>query len=189
MAPDRSVEATIGGQHDPTAVEVGSDGTIYLADTYADVVRTYTFGSTPTPDTTAPTGAYTAPGSGSTVPVGEVTISGTAADDRSVEAAYVGLRRNDDNTWLHADGSWGAFQWLPAELADPGASTTGWEFTRALPVTGGYYSMLRVDDAAGNQNVTPRPFLRFTAAGGGTDSATPREPSPCRPTAPRWDRR
>ena len=173
MAPDGSVEATVGGQHHPSAVEVGADGTIYLADTYADVVRTYTMGSTPPPDTTAPTGAYTEPANGSTVPLGEVTISGTASDDRAVAAAFVAVRRNDDNTWLRANGTWGAFQWLPAELADPGAGTTAWDFTRTLPVAGGYYSMLRVDDAAGHQNIAPKPGLRFTAAGGGADTATP----------------
>ena len=122
MAPDGSVEATVGGLHHPSAVEVGQDGTIYLADTYADVVRTYTMGSTPPPDTTAPTATYAAPGNGSTVPVGPVTIGGTASDNQSVAAAFVALRRNDDNTWLRTNGTWGAFQWLPTDARRPGCA-------------------------------------------------------------------
>jgi hypothetical protein len=173
MAPDRSVEATVNGLHHPSAVEVGPDNTIYLADTYADVVRTYTMGSTPPPDTVAPTGAISSPSAGQAVPLGEVTISGTASDNQALGAAYVALRRNDTNTWLRTDGSYGAFQWLPATLASPGATASTWSITRTLPAAGGYYVQLRVDDVAANQNATPKPTRSFTAAAGPSDVATP----------------
>ena len=62
MRPDRTVESTVNGLHTPTAVEVGPTGTIYLADTYADVVRIYTITDGPPPDTTAPVGAFSTPG-------------------------------------------------------------------------------------------------------------------------------
>lgn len=173
MAPDRSVEATVEGLHEPHAVEVGADGTIYLADTYADVVRTYTMGTTPPPDTTAPTAAFTSPAVGGQVPVGAVTLTGTASDDRSVAAAYVALRRNDTQQWLRPNGTWGTgFTWVPATVASPGATSTGWSLATTLPVAGGYFAQVRTDDAAGNQNVNPKPGRSFSAVAAG-DAATP----------------
>ncbi len=173
LAPDRSLEATVGGLHHPSAVEVGPTGTIYLADTYADVVRTYTMGASPPPDTTAPSGALTSPTAGQQVPVGPVTLTGTASDDRSVAAAYVAVRRGDTSTWLRPDGSWGAFTWVPTTLAAPGSTSTGWSLGLTLPSATGYAVQVRVDDASGNQNPTPRPATSFTATSGGSDTATP----------------
>ncbi|KQP64511.1 hypothetical protein ASF47_11170 [Nocardioides sp. Leaf285] len=173
LAPDRSVEATVGGLHHPSAVEVGPTGTIYLADTYADVVRTYTMGASPPPDTTAPSGSLTSPSAGQQVPVGPVTLTGTASDDRSVAAAYVAVRRGDTSTWLRPDGSWGAFTWVPTTLAAPGSTSTGWSLGLTLPSATGYAVQVRVDDASGNQNPTPRPATSFTATSGGSDTATP----------------
>lgn len=173
MAPDRSVQSTTGGLHHPAAVEIGPDGRVYLADTYADVVRVHAFTTGLPPDTTAPTGTVTSPSAGQEVSVGQITLTGTASDDRALGSVYVALRRNDTNTWLRTDGTYGAFQWVPAALAVPGASSSGWSLTTTLPAAGGYYLQLRVDDAAGNQNATPGPSLTFSAATGGGDAATP----------------
>lgn len=173
MAPDRSVEATVDGLHEPHAVEVGPDGTIYLADTYGDVVRTYTMGVTPPPDTTAPTAAFSTPAASAQVPVGPVTITGTAADNAAVATVQVALRRNDTQQWLRANGTYGTgLVWIPATVASPGATATGWSFSTTLPVTGGYFAQVRVDDAAGNQNAAPKPGRSFTAVAAG-DAATP----------------
>ncbi|MCW2764499.1 MAG: hypothetical protein JWO11_458 [Nocardioides sp.] len=172
MAPDRTVESTVSGLHHPAAVEVGPTGTVYLADTYADLIRTYTFGGTP-PDTTPPTGTVTTPAPNQELPVGPVTFTGTASDNVALGTVYVALRRNDTNTWLRTDGTYGAFQWVPATLAAPGAAASSWSFSRTLPASGGYLMQLRVDDAAANQSAAPRPSIPFTAVAGGSDTQTP----------------
>jgi DNA-binding beta-propeller fold protein YncE len=172
MRPDRIVESTVNALHEPTAVEVGPTGLVYLSDTYADVVRVYSLTAGPPPDTTAPTGVFSTPASGEQVPVGPVTLTGTASDNQALGTVYVALKRNDNNTWLHENGTYGAFAWLPVTVANPGATTSGWSFSTTLPVTGGYFMQLRVDDAAGNQN-DPKPSRTFSAVSAGNDAATP----------------
>lgn len=166
-----AVENTITGLTHPSALEISPDGDLYVADTYADVVRAYEINAVP-PDTTPPTGAFTAPGT--QVPVGPVTLAGTASDNQGLGTVYVALRRNSNTTWLRPNGTYGTgTQWIPVTVANPGATSSTWSFTTTLPATGGYYAMLRVDDAAGNQNPTPRPSRSFTAVAGPSDTATP----------------
>ena len=62
MSPSRTVESTVTGLHTPTAVEVAPNGKVYVADTYADVVRVYSITSGPPPDTIAPHGCLLDPG-------------------------------------------------------------------------------------------------------------------------------
>jgi len=171
MAANRAVESTVDGLHHPASVEVAPDGRVLVSDTYADVVRAYRLGALPAPDTTAPTGVVTSPTGGQKVPLGPVTYRGTATDDRAVGAVYVAVRRNDTLTWLQADGSYGPFAWVRATLAQPGAQSSAWSFTHTLPVAGGYFVQLRVEDAARNQNPTPRPKVAFSATAGSTTAA------------------
>jgi DNA-binding beta-propeller fold protein YncE len=170
MSPDRSVESTVGGLHHPAAVEVAPDGRVLVSDTYADVVRAYRLGAPEPPDTTAPTGTITTPTTGQRFPVGPVTYTGTATDNRAVGAVSVAVRRIDTATWLRPDGSYGAFAWLPASLAQPGAASSAWSFSHSLPAAGSYTMTLRVVDAAGNQSPTPRPQVRFSARAGLVDA-------------------
>ena len=131
------------------------------------------WGATPPPDTTAPTAAFTTPAAGGQVPVGPTTITGTASDNQSVAAVYVALRRNDNQQWLRPNGTWAAgFTWVPAAVTSPGTTATGWSLPVTLPVTGGYFTQVRVDDAAGNQNVNPKPGRSFSAVAA-SDAATP----------------
>ena len=171
MDPAGAVESTVSGLHHPAAVEIGPDGRIYLADTYGDRIRVYSLNSGPVPDTTPPTGAIASPTANQQVPVGPVTLSGTATDNQGLGAVYVALRRNSTNTWLRSNGNYGTFQWLPATVAAPGGTSSTWSFSTTLPATGGYFVQLRVDDAAGNQN-NPKPSQAFSAIAAG-DSATP----------------
>lgn len=173
MAPDRSVESTLGGLHTPQAVEVGPDGRVYVSDTYADVVRVYTITSPPPPDTVAPTAAFTSPASAAQVPVGALTITGTANDNAALATAYIALRRNDTNTWLRPNGTYASgFAWVPVTLASPGATASTWSLSTTLPATGGYFMQVRVDDASGNQNADPKPSRSFSAVASG-DAQTP----------------
>jgi hypothetical protein len=173
MAPNRAVESSINGLHHPAAVEVAPDGRILVSDTYADVVRAYRLSAPPAPDTTAPAGVVTSPADGQRVPVGPVTYGGTATDDRALGAVYVAVRRNDTSTWLQADGSYGPFAWVRATLAQPGAQSSAWSFSHTLPVAGGYFLQVRVEDAARNQSPTPRPKVSFTATAGARNPLRP----------------
>ena len=172
IGADRVVAATIGGLSHPTAVETSANGTVYVADTYADLVRTYTLVQQP-PDTVAPSVAMTSPTAGQSVPVGPVTYTGTASDNVGVSGVDVAVKRNSDNKWLRSDGTYGAFAWLPTTVANPGAAATGWSFSHTLPSAGGYTVQLRVTDTSANQNPTPRPSITFTATSGPSDTATP----------------
>jgi sugar lactone lactonase YvrE len=149
LAPDGSVESTVNGLHQPTAVEVGPDGTIYLADTYADVVRTYTMGSGPPPtDAAAPTGTVTSPANGAAVS-SPVTITGTAADDRAVASVRLGIKQTSTGRW------WNGTAWqtqatkVSATLASPSVPTTTWSYTLSGAAAGGYGFSTDITDTAG----------------------------------------
>ena len=84
-------------------------------------MRVYNVTTGPPPDTTIPFGAFSTPASAGQVPVGPVTITGTATDNQALGTVYIALKRNDTNTWLRANGTYGAFGWLPVTVASPGA--------------------------------------------------------------------
>ena len=62
---------------------------------------------------------------------------------------------------------------MPVTVANPGATSSTWSLSTTLPATGGYFMQLRVDDAAGNQNATPKPGRTFSAVAASGDTATP----------------
>ena len=172
MTPTGAVESTTSGLHHPQAVEVGPDGRIYLADTYADVVRIYTINDGPPPDTTLPIGAFTTPAANGQVPVGATTLTGTATDNQAVGQVYVALRRNDTTTWLKTNGTFGTgITWVPATVTGAGTTSATWSLPVTLPATGGYFMQVRVDDMSSNQN-NPKPGRTFSAVASG-DNATP----------------
>jgi Tol biopolymer transport system component len=106
------------------------------------------------PDTTAPTVAVTAPTPNQSVP-SPVTLAGRAADDRGVAKVFVQVRDNATSQWLRPDGTWGATATrIPAALAAPGGTTTGWSL--GVPLAVGSYGFDAVAvDAAGNQSGKP----------------------------------
>lgn len=124
------------------------------------------------PDTTPMTLDQLAPASGGTVKVSESAIGGVANDDRSVASVDVAIRDKTTNLWLRADGTWGAFGWLPTTLANPGTASTA--FSRAWPASPGSYGyQLRASDASGN--ATSIAFRSFTVISDDTvpDTAAP----------------
>ena len=62
--------------------------------------------------------------------------------------------------WLRLDGTWGAFQWLPASVTSPGTTSTGWIYAWAPPGTGSFAIQARATDGAGNVDPT-RPSVAF----------------------------
>jgi DNA-binding beta-propeller fold protein YncE len=113
-------------------------------------------------DTVAPNGTLTSPTLNQAVPsAATITFIGNATDDRGVSLVHIAVKNNATNQWKRLDGTWGAFQWLPAILANPNATSTGWTYSFAPPGTGGFTVQVRATDGAGNIDPT-RPNVPFT---------------------------
>jgi hypothetical protein len=80
-----------------------------------------------------------------------------------VTKVFVQVRDNATLQWLRPDGTWGATATrIPATLAAPGATTTGWSLT--VPLAAGSYGFDAVAvDAAGNQS--GKPWTSFRVPG------------------------
>src|SRR5439155_496266 len=81
-----------------------------------------------------------------------VPFSGTATDDRSVGAVRIAVMDRTANTWLHSDGTWGAWQQHNAAIASAGAASTSWSDTFNAPQSGLYSLQVEAVDAAGNSS-------------------------------------
>ncbi|MGI9600933.1 MAG: hypothetical protein ACR2QE_03545 [Acidimicrobiales bacterium] len=88
-----------------------------------------------------------------------VTITGTAADDVSVIGVFVAIVDRDNGTWLRSDGTWGAWQKLPATVLSPGAPSTGYTFGVTLP-DGRFKAKVWAVDSSG-KTTTPRAARKF----------------------------
>ncbi len=123
------------------------------------------------PDTTAPTVEVTSPEGNPTMPGPDVTIRGTAADDRAVSNVHVQVRNNDTNEWLRPDGSWGqGARRLSATLDSPEARSTGWSLPLSLP-DGNYGFDTVSQDSSGN--LSDKPWRRFTLSSATPDTTAP----------------
>lgn len=124
-----------------------------------------------TRDTTSPTATVASPAVDEQM-TSDVTVTGTARDDRGVTGVDVAIRDNGSGRWLRPDGSWGSFAWNAARIATPGASRTDWAFAVGALDAGSYGLLARASDAAGNRATSS--WVRFSA----TAPAPP--PSPTR---------
>lgn len=116
-------------------------------------------------DTTAPNGTLTSPTANQAVPLAaQIAFTGNATDDRGVASVEVALRNNATGLWRQASGTWGAFVWLPATVAVPGATATGWTYNWSSPLAGPFTVQVRARDAAGNIDPT-RPNVSFAVVG------------------------
>ncbi|HEY1119780.1 MAG TPA: SMP-30/gluconolactonase/LRE family protein, partial [Acidimicrobiales bacterium] len=133
---------------------------IAVADFGNDRVSLWDAHGTPPPvDTVDPTVAVSTPASGATVPYGTVVVTGTAGDDTSVSSVGIAVQR-PGGQWLQADGtSWGSTkQYVAAELAEPGADSTGWSLSFSAPAAGSYSVEVRATDQGGNTGTASRSF-------------------------------
>lgn len=110
-------------------------------------------------DTTAPEAAVTDPAEGATLPAGPATITGTATDDTGVRRVTLEVKDRATNQWLRRDGTFGAWQNLPATVTDTGATSTTFSLDVDLPA-GSYRVYARAFDAFGNRST--RPVTRIT---------------------------
>ena len=113
------------------------------------------------PDTVPPDGTITTPTPNQQLPLAPtIILAGNATDDWAVATVDVAIRNTATGLWLRLDGTWGAFQWLPASVTSPGATSTGWTYPWAPPGTGSFAIQARATDAAGNVDPT-RPSVQF----------------------------
>ena len=126
-----------------------------------------------TPDTSDPNGVVDLPASGAVLSGPDVVLSGTATDDVAVGAAWVAIRDRSSGQWLQSNGTsfGGTYTLLPATIASPGATTTGWTFPVSL-ASGSYGIQLKVDDAAGNRDPSP-PWVPFSVTSDSPDASAP----------------
>ena len=170
-----TAEATSTGWSLPLSLPDGNYGfDVVSQDTSGNLSdkpwRRFTLSSA-TPDTTAPSLEVTSPSGNPTMPGPDVTITGTAADNRDVANVYVQVRDNDTNQWLRPDGTWGTgARRIAAVLGSPGAPSTGWSLALSLP-DGNYGFDSVALDAAGN--ASDKPWHRFTLSSETPDTVAP----------------
>ena len=89
-----------------------------------------------------------------------VTLWGTATDNVAVASVKVAIRDRTTGMWLRPDGTFGSFHRFTAELSDPGAMSTDWQYEVEL-AEGDYSMSVRAWDAAGN-TMSLSPWHHFT---------------------------
>ena len=82
-------------------------------------------------------------------------LTGSAVDDVAVTEVGVAVKDTERNLWYRADGTWGAWDELPATLGAAGEPKTGWSFEWAPPRDGEYLFVIRARDPQGNIDTTP----------------------------------
>ena len=84
----------------------------------------------------------------------QLTLGGTATDDKGVQSVRVSIRDNDSSRYLQANGSLGAdFYAREATLGTPGGTSTTWTLpTINLPTEGDYSVTAIAYDTAGQQD-------------------------------------
>ena len=98
------------------------------------------------PDTTM---SFTAPTDESY----QVSLTGTATDDKSVASVMVALQDRDTGRYLQPDGSMAAaFATREATLTTPGGISTGWSLALTLPTAGNWTFTAMAFDTAGQQD-------------------------------------
>jgi hypothetical protein len=125
--------------------------------------------TTPPSDTTAPNGTVTAPANGQ-VYNGQVTVTGTATDNRSVAEVYVVIKNTSTNKYLQPDLTWAsAWAQLPSFVHEYQANSTAFGWAGELP-NGNYTVTGRVVDLRGNVDVVPARSFTVTS---GNDTVDP----------------
>jgi arylsulfatase A-like enzyme len=123
-------------------------------------------------DTARPDTTITVPVNNASVPAGAFQVRGGASDDVAVKDVRVAVKNIATNLYLQANGTWGSFVWLPANVATPNALTTTWTFTyTAAP---GSYGVSAVARDTSNKIDDSLPWVRYTVTNAPpVDSAPP----------------
>jgi Bacterial Ig domain len=127
-------------------------------------------------DTTTPAVTVIVPAPGQAFTTKPITISGTAADNVGVVGVYMAIYRPGAATGSFWNGTaWQSeYTSVPATLAAPGATATGWTYAFNPPQTGGYYYFSAVAlDAKSNYSYTPWTSFLLTDTIAPTATLTP----------------
>jgi hypothetical protein len=131
-------------------------------------------------DSQAPAASVASPASGQVLSPGTVAITGSATDNVGVAGVDVGIQNKGTGQWLHADGTWGAYQAQAAGLGNPSSPTTSWSFTWTPPADGSYATSAVARDAAGNRGSSA--VVSFTVTTPPPSDTQPPETSITRPS-------
>ena len=84
---------------------------------------------------------------------GTTNFTGTATDNVGVGRVSIAIKNQVTDLWLRSDGTYGAFEFLPATLSSPDAASTGWTFSAPLNASD-YRIIVRATDTSGNNDST-----------------------------------
>jgi hypothetical protein len=165
----RLVHLVPGGTPPPTTTTTSTTTTTTTVPGSTTTTTTTTTTLPPPTTTTAPPGGgdtqepdsqVSAPVARSTV-ASPFTFAGTATDDTGVDRVRMAVRDSVTLQWLQANGTFGpTFAQVDATVADRGATSTGWTWTRSLP-PGSYFVQSRAVDITGRSE-TAMPWVAFT---------------------------
>ena len=151
----------------PDGISLGPNGHLYVAEEVSERISEWAMSqsSPPPPDNTPPTTAITAPTNNQTLPVGTVTVAGTANDDISgVSTTQIAIQDSVTKLWWNAStNTWTSTRtWISTALASPGALSTTWSYGWSGNVANGsYFVQARSIDAAANTQGTPYATVKF----------------------------
>ena len=97
------------------------------------------------PETTVTSPVYGA----AYLPEADVVFAGTASDDVGVSQVRVAIQDAVSKQWWHANGTWGAIQWLGAALTRPGQRNTAWNWRWPGGPEGAFVLHARARDSGG----------------------------------------
>lgn len=96
----------------------------------------------------------TAPGQHAVLAPGPLVIEGEATAPAGVSAVKLFIQDPVTRQWLQPDGSWGAWTWLTASVAAPGATRSAWTLAIAAPSENAYSVWAEARAADGSRDVT-----------------------------------
>lgn len=114
------------------------------------------------PDTVPPTVNGLSPTDRSTVAGPNVSITGTATDDRGVASVLLTVKDRSTGKYLRPDGTWGTQSKLTATLSSTGSPSSDWTLPVQLP-DGSYQYGVTAVDTSGLQD-PDRHFTTFVVA-------------------------
>ncbi|MGH1492982.1 MAG: Ig-like domain-containing protein, partial [Acidimicrobiales bacterium] len=120
-------------------------------------------------DTVDPNGTIASPSAGSNVTGNPIALSGTATDNIGVDRVRLTIYETTGYTTWNGTAFTPAFSTVDANLASPGATSTGWSYNMASPPDGRVVFTAVAFDAAENFDAT-QPWRLFNIA---NDSVAP----------------